>query len=129
MKIWYQIGADAVMLLHFLFIAFVLLGSLLLLKWPKLIWLHVPALCWGIYIELSGNICPLTPLENHFRALAGEDTYYGGFIAHYLGPIIYPAGLTRGMQYLAAGVVVAMNALGYGLYFRRRRRQSSSQAR
>src|ERR671925_1256535 len=91
----YALAADAVMLVHFLFIAFALFGSLLLLKWPKLIWLHVPALGWGIYIELSGAICPLTPLENHFRELAGESTYYGGLIAHYLGPIIYPAGLTR----------------------------------
>src|SRR5262249_37041509 len=74
----YALAADAVMLAHFLFIAFALFGSLLLLKWPRLIWLHIPALCWGIYIELSGNICPLTPLENHFRELAGESSYYGG---------------------------------------------------
>lgn len=124
----YAVAADAVMLIHFLFIAFALFGSLLLLKWPKLIWLHVPALCWGIYIELSGNICPLTPLENHFRALAGESTYYGGFIAHYLGPIIYPAGLTRGWQYFAFAVLVTVNAIGYGLYFRRRRRASTAKS-
>ena len=120
MQIWYQIAADAVMLVHFLFIAFALFGSLLLLKWPHLIWLHVPALCWGIYIELSGNICPLTPLENHFRELANEATYYGGFIAHYLGPIIYPEGLTRGWQFFALGVLVAVNVLGYALYWRKR---------
>ncbi len=121
MKTWYQLGADGVMLVHFLFIAFALFGSFLLLRWPKIIWLHVPALCWGMYIELSGNICPLTPLENHFRELAGEATYYGGFIAHYLGPIIYPEGLTRGWQYFAFGVLVLANAIGYGLYFRKRR--------
>jgi|SRR5687768_6453016 hypothetical protein len=115
----YKIAADLVMLVHFLFIAFALFGSLLLLRWPRVIWLHVPALCWGMYIELSGNICPLTPLENHFRELAGEGEYFGGFIAHYLGPIIYPEGLTRGMQYLAFGVLVAVNAIGYTLYFRK----------
>jgi hypothetical protein len=119
---WYAIAADAVMLVHFCFIAFALLGSLLLIHWPKLIWLHVPALCWGMYIELSGNICPLTPLENHFRELAGESTYYGGFIAHYLGPIIYPAGLTRGWQFVAFGVLVAVNAMGYTLFIRQRGR-------
>src|SRR5690349_8979467 len=118
----YSIAADAVMLFHFLFIAFALFGSLLLLKWPKLIWLQIPALCWGIYIELSGNICPLTPLENHFRELAGESTYYGGFIAHYIGPIIYPEGLTRTTQMWIFVVLVAVNAIGYGLYIRKRRR-------
>jgi hypothetical protein len=123
---WYQLGGDAVMLAHFLFIVFALFGSLLLLRCPQLIWLHVPALCWGMYIELSGNICPLTPLENHLRALAGEATYDGGFIAHYLGPIIYPAGLTRGMQYLAFGVLVAVNAVGYALFLRHRARAASA---
>ena len=71
---WNSIAADAVMAFHFAFIAFALLGSFLVLRWPKVIWLHLPALAWGAYIELSGNICPLTPLENHFRALAGEST-------------------------------------------------------
>ena len=121
MSTWYRIAGDAVMLVHFAFIAFALLGSLLLPRWPRLVWAHVPALCWGVYIELSGSICPLTPLENHFRELAGEATYYGGFIAHYLGPIIYPAGLTRGWQFVALAVLVGVNAIGYWLFFRRRR--------
>lgn len=115
----YRIAADLVMLVHFLFIAFALLGSLLLRRYPRLIWLHVPALCWGMYIELTGNICPLTPLENHFRTLAGEGAYFGGFITHYLGPIIYPAGLTRGWQFLAFGILVTVNAIGYTLFFRK----------
>jgi len=115
-----SIAADAVMLVHFCFIAFALAGSFVVLRWPRMIWLHVPALAWGAYIELSGNICPLTPLENHFRELAGEGTYYGGFITHYLGPIIYPAGLTRAGQYLALGVLIAMNLIGYGLVWARR---------
>lgn len=69
------------------------------------------------------NICPLTPLENHFRELAGEGTYYGGFITHYLGPIIYPAGLTRAGQYLALGVLIAANLIGYGFVWARWRRR------
>jgi hypothetical protein len=118
-----KVAADAVMAVHFLFIAFALLGSFLVLRWPRVLWLHLPALAWGAYIELSGNICPLTPLENHFRELAGEGAYYGGFITHYLGPIIYPAGLTRGGQYLALGVLIAVNLIGYGLILRRWRKR------
>jgi hypothetical protein len=117
-----SVAADAVMLVHFCFIAFALAGSFVVLRWPRTIWLHIPALAWGVYIELSGNICPLTPLENHFRELAGEGTYYGGFITHYLGPIIYPTGLTRGGQYLALGVLIATNLIGYGLVWARRRK-------
>ena len=113
--------ADLVMLVHFLFIAFALLGSFLLLKWPRVIWLHIPAIAWGAYIELSGNLCPLTPLENHYRELAGQSTYGEGFITHYLGPVIYPANFTRGWQFFALGVLLAVNAIGYGLYLRRRR--------
>jgi hypothetical protein len=128
MKTGYQLAADGVMLIHFAFIAFALFGSLLLPRWPKVAWLHVPALCWAMYIELSGNICPLTPLENYFRELADEATYYGGFIAHYLGPIIYPEGLTRGWQFVAFGILVAVNGAGYGLYFRKRRRLTRVEA-
>ena len=118
----YALTADAVMLLHFLFIGFALFGSLLLIKWPKLIWLHLPAFAWGIYIEVSGNICPLTHIENKYRALAGESTYGEGFITHYLQPIIYPEGFTRGWAYFALGVLLVVNAIGYGLFLRRRHR-------
>ena len=124
----YIVAADAVMGFHFLFIAFALFGSFLVLWKRWILWLHLPALAWGAYIETSGNICPLTPLENHFRTLAGQDTYYGGFIAHYVGPIIYPAGLTRSAQYLALGVLIAVNLIGYSLVWRRRRPGLSSAA-
>ena len=117
----YTIAADAIMGFHFLFIAFALFGSFLVLWKQRVIWLHLPALAWGAYIELSGNFCPLTPLENHYRALAGESTYGEGFITHYLGPVIYPANFTRGWQFFALGVLLAVNALGYGLYVWRRR--------
>lgn len=120
---WNSIAADAVMAIHFAFIAYALLGSFLVLRWPMSIWLHLPALAWGAYIELSGNICPLTPLENHFRHLAGEAGFDSGFITHYLGPIIYPPGLTRSTQYLAFGVLVAVNLVGYALVWRRHRRR------
>ena len=119
----YMLAADAVMGFHFLFIAFALFGSFLVLWKRWILWLHLPALAWGAYIELSGNICPLTPIENHFRALASQDTYYGGFIAHYIGPIIYPDGLTRSAQYLALVVLIAVNLIGYSLVWRHRRRR------
>ena len=118
----YSMAADAVMLLHFLFIAFALLGSLLLLKWPGLIWLHVPAVAWGAYIELSGSLCPLTPLENRYRALAGETPYGEGFITHYLQPLIYPEDFTRGWALFALAVLLGVNIVGYSLVWRRRRR-------
>jgi hypothetical protein len=115
------IAADAVMLVHFCFIAFALSGSFLVL-WKRWIrWLHLPALAWGVWIEASGNICPLTPLENHFRELAGESTYGEGFITHYLAPIIYPSGLTRGTQFLLLGILIAVNLTGYALVFARHR--------
>jgi hypothetical protein len=120
---WNAIAADAVMAVHFLFIIFALLGSFLALWKRWILWLHLPALAWGAYIESSGNICPLTPLENHFRALAGEGTYYGGFIVRYLEPIIYPEGLTRGGQYLALGVLLATNLVGYALVWARWRKR------
>jgi hypothetical protein len=121
----YSIAADAVMLFHFCFIAFALAGSFLVLRWFRVIWLHIPALAWGAWIEASGRICPLTPLENHFRELAGQTTYGEGFITHYLGPIIYPSGLTRSTQFMLLGILVAVNAIGYGLVIRQRRRQSN----
>jgi hypothetical protein len=123
------LAADAVMLIHFGFIAFALLGSFLVLRWPKVIFLHIPALAWGVWIEASGNICPLTPLENHFRALAGQSTFGEGFITHYLGPIIYPAGLTRTTQFLIMGVLIAVNLIGYGLVIAKRRRNKSGYPR
>jgi len=124
-----SLAADAVMLIHFGFIAFALLGSFLVLRWPKVIFLHIPALAWGVWIEASGNICPLTPLENHFRALAGQSTFGEGFVTHYLGPIIYPAGLTRTAQFVIMGVLIAVNLIGYGLVIAKRRRSKSGYPR
>ncbi len=117
--------ADAVVLVHLAFILFVAAGGLLVLRWPRLAWVHVPAVVWGALIELAGWICPLTPLENRLRAAAGDAAYAGGFIDRYIMPIVYPAGLTRGMQ-LALGIaVIAVNLLIYGRLVIRRKRRST----
>ena len=117
-----QYLADIVVLVHFLFIVFVLAGGMLLLRWPRLVWLHLPAIFWGVFIEVSGGICPLTPLENYLRAIDGNGEYQGGFIAHYLLPLIYPAGLTPTIQLLLAGVVIMFNLVIYTLVIRMRRK-------
>jgi hypothetical protein len=120
------LAADAVMAFHLLFIAFALLGSLLVLWKGWILWLHLPALAWGLWIEASGRICPLTPLENHYRALAGQTTYGEGFVTHYLAPIIYPAGLTRGTQFVILGILLTVNLVGYGLVLARRHRRRAN---
>jgi len=113
--------ADGIVVFHFLFIAFVVAGGALCLRWPRLAWAHVPAACWGIVIELTGWICPLTPLENELRQAAGQAGYAGSFIAHYLLPIIYPPGLTRTTQLALAGALVAGNLACYGWLIHRHR--------
>jgi hypothetical protein len=118
----WRILADAVLMLHLAFILFVVLGGILVLRWPKLAWLHLPAAFWGAAIEFLGWICPLTPLEKWLRAQGGEPGYSGGFISHYLLPFIYPAGLTRGMQLALGSFVVAVNLTVYLLLWRRTRR-------
>lgn len=118
----YALAADVVMLLHFAFIAFALLGSFLVLWKRWIAWLHLPALAWGAWIEASGGYCPLTPLENHLRQLAGETAYGEGFVTHYLLPIIYPAGLTRDTQFLLLAILIGVNLAGYGLVIARGRR-------
>lgn len=110
----YLLFADAVIIVHCLFIAFVVGGGLLALRWCWLAFLHLPAVCWGAFIEFSGGICPLTPLENHFRMLGGQSVYGGDFIAQYLIPVIYPSGLTAHTQLILGGLVVVINLAIYG---------------
>jgi len=117
----YRIFADLVVGLHFLFVLFIILGGLLLLRWPALIWVHLPAAVWGALIELRGWICPLTPLENMLRARAGDAGYQGGFIEHYILPLLYPGDLTRDIQLGLAAVVTVVNLGIYGYVFRRTR--------
>ena len=107
--------ADLVVALHFGFVLFVVLGGLLVLRWRWVGLVHLPAAVWGAWIEFSGRICPLTPLENEYRRLGGEAGYTGGFIEHYILPVLYPHALTRNIQ-VALGVVVV--ALNVGLYLR-----------
>jgi hypothetical protein len=108
-----QLAADAVLLIHFAFVLFVVAGGLLVWRWRWLVWLHLPAVGWGAMVELGGWICPLTPLENRLRAAAGATGYANGFVEHYLMPLIYPAGLTRELQILLGFLVLAINALIY----------------
>lgn len=123
--------ADVLLLLHLCFVLFVAAGALLVLRWPRLAWAHIPAALWGALIELTGWICPLTPLENSLRRNAGEAGYAGGFIEHYLLPLIYPPGLTREIQLGLGIAVLVLNGLVYGVLIARRRRarQEDSAAR
>jgi len=115
--------ADAVVVLHFSFILFVAAGGLLVLKYPRLMWLHLPAVGWGALIEFFGWICPLTPLENQLRSMGGEAGYPGGFIETYLTPAIYPEGLTPRHQLFIGVCAVAVNTLFYGILVHRRLRR------
>jgi hypothetical protein len=116
--------ADGVLIAHLAFILWVMLGGLLVLRWPRLAWLHLPAVAWGLYVELSGRICPLTPLENSLREAAGEVGYSGGFIEHYITAMIYPDGLSRRIQFGLAGLVVVVNGAAYWRLIRRTHRHS-----
>jgi hypothetical protein len=115
----YRLAADAVVAAHFGFVLFVLLGGLLALRWRRVLWAHLPAVFWGIAIEFTGWICPLTPLESHLRRQAGEAGYSGGFIAHHLLPALYPAGMTRGDQSALGVVALVVNVLVYWRVFAR----------
>ena len=116
----YRVAADGVLVLHLGFILFVVLGGLFTLRWRWAPLLHLPAVAWGVFIELSGGICPLTPLENLLRAKAGQAGYTAGFIEHYLLALIYPPGLTPQIQVVLAGVVIVANVLIYAVVLRRR---------
>lgn len=110
----YRLLADFTLILHAAFVAFVMLGALLVLRWPRIAWIHLPAVLWGAGIELLGGICPLTPLENHFRRLAGGQGYASGFIEHYVIPVLYPDALTRRFQVVLGILVLVTNAVIYG---------------
>lgn len=121
-----RVLADAVLLVHGLFILFVPAGGALVWRWPRLAWLHLPAVAWGAWVAWAGWICPLTPLENALRRAAGQAGYSGGFIEHYLVGLIYPDGLTRGVQ-AGLGIAVALlNLALYALLLRARRRRAFS---
>lgn len=111
----YRVLAEVVLVIHLAFVLFVVLGGLLVMRWPRLAWLHVPAAIWGVLIEYSGWICPLTPLENSLRTKGGEAGYSGGFIEHYIQPTLYPSGLTRSTQLVLGSVVLLLNLAAYAI--------------
>jgi hypothetical protein len=118
----YRALADLVLVVHLTFVLFVVLGGLVVLRWPRAAWLHLPAAIWGVLIEYTGWICPLTPLENSFRTRGGEAGYSGGFIEHYIQPMLYPAGLTRGTQIVLGSIALLVNLTAYAVLFARRKR-------
>ena len=117
----YRFLAGSVVAFHLGFVLFVVLGGLLVLRWPRVAWAHLPAAVWGAFVEFSSTICPLTPLENRFRRLGGEAGYSGGFIEHYMLPVLYPAGLSPRVQVALGVCVVALNVGVYWAVWRRRK--------
>jgi hypothetical protein len=117
----YSLLADFVVVLHLAFVVFVLTGGLLALKWPWIVRVHLPAAAWGAIVEFSGWLCPLTPLENWLREQAGQQAYRTDFLERYLLPILYPAGLTREIQFVLGAIVLLVNGTVYGILWRRRK--------
>ena len=115
----YRLLADLVVLVHFCFVLFVILGGMLVLRWKSVAWVHLPAAAWGAIVEFMGWICPLTPLEIWLRVMAGQSGYQAGFIAHYLLPVLDPADLTRGTQIWLGILVLSLNLAIYGWLVRR----------
>ena len=120
--------ADAVLLFHLAFVLFVVLGGPLVLRRPKLAWLHLPCAAWGVLIEFAGWICPLTPLEVFLRMRGGEAGYSGDFIGHYVTAALYPQGLTRGVQIALGSFALLLNAAVYAWIVARRRRSRPDQS-
>ncbi len=121
----YGLLADLVVVVHLLFILFVMFGALLAFKWSWMPWLHLPAMSWGAATEFFQLICPLTPLENSLRANAGESGYSGDFIAHYILPVIYPSFLTVNIQVAMGTSLLVFNALVYYYLWHRRRNHAA----
>jgi len=118
--VFHKLAADLLVVIHALFVLFVVLGGVVVWRWPRLAWLHLPAAAWGAWIEFTGSICPLTPLEQSLRRAAGGIGYEGGFIDHYLLPVLYPAGMERGAQWTLGLLVVGLNLAIYGRLLLRR---------
>jgi hypothetical protein len=125
-----RLAADLVVVLHFAFVVFVVLGGMLAWRHPAFAWLHLPAAAWGAYAELTATVCPLTPLENALRESAGASGYTGSFVEHYLMPLLYPVGLTSADQRWLGALVIGINLVVYLIAFvRARRRQTPPQTK
>jgi hypothetical protein len=112
--------ADLVVVAHFLFVLFVIFGGLLVLRWPKVAYVHLPVAVYGVLIEFIGWVCPLTPLEKRLRESAGQQGYEGGFVEHYILPVLYPSGMTRGVQLVLGALVIGINLAIYLVIARKR---------
>lgn len=123
----YKLLADVIFIAHLAFVLFVVLGVIAVWRVPKLAWLHLPAVAWGALIEFAGWICPLTPWEQSLRQLAGDRGYAGGFIDHYLLPILYPQGLTRDVQLVLGVLVLVINATAYTIIVLRHQSNGSGE--
>jgi hypothetical protein len=122
----YLLLADAVVVLNLGFVGFVVLGGLLALRWPRAAWVHLPAAVWGVWVEFTGRTCPLTPLEGWLRRQGGGAGYSASFVEHYVLPVLYPAALTRELQWALGGIVIAVNAAVYAAVLLARRSRSAS---
>lgn len=122
----FRATADLVVVVHAAFVVFVVLGGLLVAHWRRLVWVHVPAAVWGVFIEFRGWVCPLTPLENYLRVRGGSSAYEGQFIQHYVLPLLYPEHLTPVDQIWLGSFAVIINIL---IYWQVARRASSARSR
>src|SRR5262245_4632210 len=118
----YRWLADGVVLLHALFVVFVVVGGFLTIRWPRIAWVHLPAAAWGAMIEFGGWVCPLTPLENSLRERAGDAGYSGGFVEHYVLRALYPGDIPVELGWMLGSAVVLINVVAYGYAWSRRRR-------
>jgi len=116
----FRVLADVTVLLHLTFVVFVVLGGLLVARWPPVAWVHLPAAAWGAWVEFAGWVCPLTPLENWLRTQGGGLADSSSFIEHYLMPLLYPSSLSRELQYALGALVLLINTVLYAVVLRRR---------
>jgi hypothetical protein len=121
-----ELFADLVLGFHVAFVVFVVAGGALVLRWPRVAWAHIPCALWGAWVEISGWVCPLTPVEVSLRRSAGEAGYAGGFLQHYVVSTLYPAELTRGVQIALGVAVLSVNLAIYALVLARRQRAAES---
>jgi hypothetical protein len=125
----YAALAALVVFAHLVFVVFATLGGMLALRWPRIAWVHLPAAVWAVFVEFSGGVCPLTPLENALRRRAGLGDYEGDFVAKYVFPVLYPEGLTRDAQVAIGAFVLALNGIAYAFVLRNRRRAETRRTR